>query len=308
MKQAPARPLGTRTPLVITASHDAVLQAVYRYHLLTSVQLVRACGYSHNSLARVQRLTKQLGDNGYLLSFPRPVVRGKAPLVYTLARKGLTYLKDGGFAVRAYFRPSREQEKSYLFLEHTLSLNDVLIAAANLHTVAPGYSLASFTHERELKRTPYKVRMWHGEEEEPVTVIPDAFLQFVKHQENGKDKEIPILLELDRATAEQKHFRRNFRARIAFLKEEGYKKLLGTATITFAYAVAVSGEKRRDELRSWARKELADTREQRWLSNLFLFADLPRVLDPKQLFIDRVWFTPFDNALQPQGLFEAQVL
>jgi hypothetical protein len=295
MKKVTVRPSSKSNPFVVTASHNAVLQAVYRYQLLTSVQLVRACGYSHNSLARVQRLTKQLVDNGYLLSLPRPVVRGKAPLLYTLARKGLNYLKDAGFDVREYFRPSKEQEKSYLFLLHTLAINDVLIAASQLQKFVSGYSLASFTHEHVLRQTPYRIKIWRGEKEESVTIIPDAFLLFVKQKNNGKDENIPILLELDRNTTEQKYFRRNFRARIAFIKEQGYKKLLGTATVTFAYAIAVGGEKRREELRSWARKELAATSEQRWLSNLFLFCSLPDDLEPKSLFVDQVWYPPFDN-------------
>jgi insertion element IS1 protein InsB len=49
----------------------------------------------------------QLVDNGYLLSLPVPVVRGKAPFVYTLARKRLNYLKAAGVDVRDYFRPSK---------------------------------------------------------------------------------------------------------------------------------------------------------------------------------------------------------
>lgn len=87
MKQTAARPRDIRSHFVVAASHDAVLQAVYKYQLLTSAQLEKACGYSPNSLARVQRLTKQLVDAKYLLSLPVPVVRGKAPLVYILARK-----------------------------------------------------------------------------------------------------------------------------------------------------------------------------------------------------------------------------
>src|SRR6266571_4626436 len=179
-------------PYVVTASHNAVLQAVYRYQLLTSLQLVKALGYSPNSLERVQRLVKHLTDNEYLLSLARPVVRGKAPLVYTLARKGLNYLGSAGFDVREYFRPSKEQEKSYLFLQHTLSLSDVLIAAANLHTCVAEYSLLSFTHERVFKRTPYKVRTWRGEKEELVAVIPDAFLLFGKQKTHGTEVKIPV--------------------------------------------------------------------------------------------------------------------
>src|SRR6266568_4767843 len=184
MKKATAQPSGKPKPFVVTASLDAVLQAVYRYHLLTAVQLLKACGYSQNSLERVQRLTKQLVDTEYLLSLARPVVRGKAPLVYTLARKGLNYLKGAGFDVRAYFRPSKEQEKSYLFLLHTLAINDVLIAAANLHNVTAEYSLLSFTHERVLKQTPYKINIWRGDKEETVTFVPDAYMLFVKQKKN----------------------------------------------------------------------------------------------------------------------------
>ena len=293
MKKATARPKDVGTLFVVTASHNAVLQAVYRYQLLTCIQLVKVLNYSPNSLERVQRLVKQLTANGYLLSLARPVVRGKAPLVYTLARKGLNYLKSAGFDVREYFRPSKEQEKSYLFLLHTLAINDVLIAAANLQKHEASYSLSSFIHERMLKTTPYKVRIWRADVEESVTVIPDAYLLFGRKKKKGKDEHIPIFLELDRNTTEQKHFRRNLRARIEFIKEEGYKKLLGTNTVKFAYAIAAGGEKRREELRAWARKELADTSEQRWLSNLFLFCALPAELEPQKLFLAPCWFAPF---------------
>ena len=308
MKKATAQPDGKPQPFVVTASHNMVLQGVHQYQLLSSLQLVKVCGYSANSLHRVQTIVKELTDNEYLLSLARPVTRGKSPLVYTLARKGLNYLKGNGFDVREYFRPSKEQEKSYLFLLHTLAVNDVLIAAANLHKFVSDYSLLSFTHERVLKQTPYKLSFMRGGKLETVTLIPDAYLLFVKLKKIGIVKDIPRLLELDRNTTEQKHFRRNLRARIEFIKEEGYKKLLGTNTVSFAYAVAAGGEKRLDELLSWARKEFASTNEQKWLSNMFLFTALPAEINPKELFSARVWFTPFDNKVQPQGLFEEQDL
>jgi hypothetical protein len=303
MRKATAQPTGTSQPFVVTASHDVVLQGVYRYHLLTCLQLVKVCGYSPNSLHRVQTLVKQLADNGYLLSLARPVTRGKAPLVYTLDRKGLNYLKGNGFDVREYFRPSKEQEKSYLFLLHTLAINDVLIAASNLQKSASEYSLSSFTHERVLKQSPYKVSFMRGGKLESVTLIPDAFMQFVRKKRSGKEKPLPFLLELDRNTTEQKHFRRNLRARIEFIKEQGFKKLLGTNTVTCAYAVAEGGVKRLDELRKWARKECAETRELGVISELFLFCCLPQDIHPKSLFVEPCWYTPFDDTT-PHALLE----
>ncbi len=302
MKKAAAQPIGQLKPFVVTASHDAVLQAVYRYQLLTCVQLLKALSYSQNSLAGMQRLVKKLTDNGYLLAIAHPVTRGKPPLVYTLARKGLNYLYAQEFDVKEYFRPSKEQEKSYLFLQHTLSLNDILIAASQIHKYTSDYSLSSFTHERILKKTPYKVKVWRGEKLEWVTLIPDAYMLFVKHKKK-EDKTIPTLWELDRNTVEQKHFRRNFRARIEFIKEEGYKSLLGTPTVTFAYAVAQGGVKRRNEILAWQRKELAATKEKRWLANLFLVCALQKDIDAKRLFLEPCWYTPFEDK-KPVSIFD----
>lgn len=48
----------------------------------------------------------------------------------------------------------------------------------------------------------------------------------------------------------------------------------------------------------WARQELALTRELSWLSQLFLFTRLPEAIadiEPAQLFLDLVWYVPFDD-------------
>jgi len=282
-------------PFAPTASHSAVLQAVCKYHLLTNIQIRVACGYKPNSLHLVQQLTKQLVDNEYLLSFPRPTISGTSQLIYALARRGRNYLKSAGVDVRDYFRPSQEQEKSYLFLAHTLAVNDVLIAASRLHKHTSSYSLSQFIHDRVLKQTPYKVMTTGGNKTEAVTVVPDAYMLFVKQKESGKEKQIPVLLELDRSTVEQKPFRRNLRARIQFIKTEGYKSYLETTTVMFAYAAAEGGEKRLDAMRNWARKEMADTQEKGWLSDLFLFTCLIQPIDPVSLFLEPRWYTPFDD-------------
>lgn len=280
---------------VLTAPLTAVIQAVYRYQSLTTQQIVKACGYSPKSIERVGRLAKQLVNNDYLLARPHPTTRGKSPLVYILARKGINYMKSAGCDVKEYFRPSSEEERSYLFNKHTLAVNDVLISATNLNKSSSDYSLTNFTHERVLKQTPYRVKFVRDGKNEIAVLIPDAYMLFVGCTENKDDKQIPILLELDRNTTEQKSFRKNLRARIEFMKSEGYKQLLGTHTATFAYAVAEGGTKRCTELRSWARKEFAETKESGWLPKLFLFSPLPRELEPKTLFLEKVWYTPFED-------------
>ena len=239
-------------PFVLRPKHHAMLRAVYQYHLLTNELLVKAVGYSEKSLAEVQRLTRQLKLSEYVLSLQLPVIRGNAPLVYTLSRKGLKYLAAAGFDIRDYFRPCKETEKGYLFLKHTLALNDFLIAAANLVKSAPLYSLSSFIHERTLKQTPFKIavtRYVGGQvKKETVILIPDAYLDFRFTKESRKEEKIPVLLELDRGTIEQKNFRKKIRAYSEFIKNEGYKKAFAIKRVTVAFATTQS------QKAAWCRK------------------------------------------------------
>jgi hypothetical protein len=49
---------------------------------------------------------------------------------------------------------------------------------------------------------------------------------------------------------------------------------------------------------SLARLELAATNEPGWLANLFLFTAIPENMgdiEPRQLFLDPVWYTPSDG-------------
>ena len=51
-------------------------------------------------------------------------------------------------------------------------------------------------------------------------------------------------------------------------------------------------------MREWAAKEFASTNEPGWLANLFLFTALPENMgdiEPRQLFLDPVWYTPSDG-------------
>jgi hypothetical protein len=293
----------TEKEFTVLVSHTALLVEIYKYQLLTTEQLLVACNYSVKSLARVQRLMKQLVDQEYVLAFPRPVIKGKAPLVYSLAIKARNYLERAGYDINDYFRPSSEQEKGYLFLEHTLALNTVLISASRLSLSHPEYYLYIFQHERILKKTPYKATvegMKNGTyTKETITLIPDAFLDFRHKKPSGKEERIPVLFELDRGTTEQKNFRRKIRAYITFLKSGAYKDMFGVNTITIAYGVSQDtqekAQKRLVTLRDWTRKELAATSEPKWIAELFFLTALPQRVQPETLWIDTVWLPPFDE-------------
>jgi hypothetical protein len=52
------------------------------------------------------------------------------------------------------------------------------------------------------------------------------------------------------------------------------------------------------QMREWAAKEFASITELGWLANLFLFTALPEnmgYIEPRQLFLDPVWYMPSDD-------------
>lgn len=273
----------------ITPVHDLLLRGsadmpigLYHLHLATVEQLTRL-HYKPGMLKTVSKRLKVLVDNGYIQSDCIPTKRFKSPYYYTLDTKGMRYLSDIGLDTDTSFRASKEVSESYLHLRHALELNDVLIAALRLKYTHPQYYLSRFIHERTLKRTPYKVTL-NGQH---ISLIPDGFLDVRQRRQNMPDLSLTLLLEHDRGTEQQDHFRRRIRAYSAFLSSGAYKQLLGTERITVAFTTFISA-KRVTQMREWTKAELATDPQ---LAGLFIFAELPKPLEPRNLLFEKRWYT-----------------
>jgi len=219
--------------------------------------------------------------------------------MYALDRKGLNYLHSLGVDVREYFRPSQEEDtaKNFLFREHMLAISDILIHALLFVKSEPSYRIGTMLHERVFKNAPMKVEYTKNNREETKAIVPDCYIAFVSTSPSGKEETIPVLWELDRGTEDQKFFRKRIRAYIVFLKSRAFKTLLGVENITIAFATTKEHNRVR-QMREWAAKEFAITNEPGWLANLFLFTLLPENMgesEPRQLFLDPVWYTPSDG-------------
>src|SRR5687767_15064897 len=104
---ASGRQISRSLTSVITASDDAILDAIGRYYFLTSEQVCRLL-FSQGSLTYVRARLKLLAERRYCarLFLPRPSPYGSAPSVFSLSRKGLGYLQSCGRPVPDRFRPS----------------------------------------------------------------------------------------------------------------------------------------------------------------------------------------------------------
>ncbi len=268
----------------MTPAKGAILTALHRYFSLTARQVTRLL-YAAGSLTRVQMLLKELADDGQCqrLFLPRPTPHGRVPAVYTLGRLGRTYLAALGMDGPTRLRPSAEREHKYLFLDHTLAVNDWLIAMELLSRRAPRITIRTMLHERTLRKMPIAVADADGRR---AAVIPDGWLDLRVTLPEGTDRYC-VALEVDRGTAEQKAFRRKIAHWIA-AGDGPYRDVFGTDLLAVAI-VATPGEGRADELLRWIAAELAGLRRED-AAELFLVTAVDAAsVDPATLYCGPVW-------------------
>lgn len=268
-------------------AEEAIARSLLRYYFLSSRQICRL-HYSAGSLTYVQSKMKALTDAGYCqrLWLPRPEPRGSAPSVFRLARRGLKHLETLGLEPRR-FRPSEHRDHSYLFLAHTLAVNDVLIAAELLCRQHPALAMAALLHERDLKRTPVYVEHDNGTR---VAVIPDGWLDL----RVDAAYQVCLALELDMGTEAQKAWRRKVRGLVAYANGP-YQDAFQTRSLTVA-VVTTAGAKRMLDLLRWTERELEVLRE-RQQGDLFVMTSVNSGASvPADLFLGRRWISPFGKA------------
>jgi len=268
----------------VTPAKQDLLVAIGRYFYLNARQCTRLL-YAEASLTRVQALLKELADDGYCqrLFLPRPTPHGRVPAIYTLGRLGRTYLAALGVDVPTRLRPSAAREHAYLFLDHTLAVNDCLIAIELLARRVPQIAIRTMHHERTLRRMPIVVRDTDGRE---AAVIPDGWLDLRVALPDGTYRTC-IALEIDRGTTEQRAFRRKV-ARWVAAADGPYREAFGTDLLTVAI-VATPGEGRAEELLRWIAAELASLRRQDAADLFFVTAVDAASVDPATLYCGPVW-------------------
>jgi hypothetical protein len=287
---------GKKQAFVVTPVHNLLLHDLNILQRATAEQLTRL-NYKPGMLTTVKARLKDLADSGYVLPLSHPSIR--LPYVYALDRKGLNYLAAQGVDVREYFRPSQEEDsaKNFLFREHMLAISDLLIQSLLFVKADTSYRIGTLLHERFFKNHPITATYTRNNRDKTKTIVPDAYLEFVHTRESGKQEPLPVIVELDRGTEDQKFFRKRIRAYIVFLKSRAFRTLFGVENITIAFATTRDRNRIR-QMREWTRKELAVTNEPGWLADLFLFTSLPESMgesEPRQLYLDPVWYTPTED-------------
>lgn len=196
----------------LTARDVAIVHAVARYRFLSSVQIARCVGGSHQQILRRLRL---LFDHAYLdrpaaqlLQLAHVLENGNQPLIYGLGRAGARLIAEQGDSQADKLDwTTKNARATALFLAHTIETAEAMIAFDAACAVHPDVSLIDhhelipFMPEATRKaRDPFRCRVSISfpTQREPLTlaVIPDRL--FSLRFEN--DTRLNFALELDRGT------------------------------------------------------------------------------------------------------------
>jgi hypothetical protein len=279
----------SKTITMITPVLDKLLRGdeqmpvgLYHLHLATAAQLTRL-HYSIGSYKTIRQRLHDLAEAGYIVIDAIPEKFHRGPNYYTLGTKGFQYVAGVGMNVDKSLRAAKETNKGYLHIQHLLELNDVLIAALRASTIDPRLYVARYEHERELKRKPYKV-MLQGQ---TYGLVPDGFIDFHMKREGRSDLSLPVLLEHDRGFEREHQFKQKIAAYRAFLSSGAYKEQFKVEGMTVLVTIFTSLQ-RMDDLYKWTRDELSTDPI---TAGRFRFGLLPRPPEPKQLLIEKRWYT-----------------
>src|SRR6266571_7686880 len=225
--------------LRLTKRYEEMLEAIHQMRYVTAWDMTRLF-YTPSSINHVREILsllsgkKDYADRHYLFRFPLPHTKvGGTDKIYTLGSRGRAYLQSQGVEVDWYFRPYKVASMTYFNCQHVLTLTRFLVASRVFCKKHPSWELAEIRTEYELKKEISQEKakqelvrvevQTNGEKtEEEVTVIPDAWLDVQKSGQK-KTERFPLFLEIDRASEQQKFFKKHVRARVLFFSSGGYK-------------------------------------------------------------------------------------
>jgi hypothetical protein len=237
----------------LTARDVRILNAVCDMRFLTREQ-VQELLFSPSTASYCKRRLALLYHNAYVgrIYVPSLNTFGTTKAIYMLAAKGASIVaRDRKVEGRELDWRPRHNDRELYFLKHTLSINDFRIRL----TIAArerGLSLA-WTDERALRRREMKdyvddpVR--HGRR---LAVVPDGYFTL-----DDGERTSAFALEIDRATVEEKPFKRKVRGYGEWKVTGTYERRYGTKSLRVLWVVAdVSRDSTRlERIKRWTEAE-----------------------------------------------------
>jgi Replication-relaxation len=290
-------------PLMLTPREEDIVRAVATYRFVTARDVTHvffspgSLTYARHVLARLCG-GREYVERQYLFRFPMASPRRGSPeQVYTLGALGREWLESLGQPVDWYYRPSRAGRLSHSHVQHHLLLTRVVCAAQFWCRTQAAYSLVDVRLGYELARNPLlaKSAPATGERGGSLAAIPDAWLLVERAADHAR---FPLLLEVDRGTEAQEHFRNHVKARLAFIGSGDYAKVFHTPAVVIGYLTTGQSERYRETrvktMVAWTRDVLSELKMERW-AGLFRFTSVvydSLYEEAPALFTQPLWYRP----------------
>jgi hypothetical protein len=280
---------------------EKILVALSELGYLTVSQLTTLL-YAPSSQSYVQKQLTSLTAAGYVMPLTHRFVT--QPRVYTLTGKGQSALTSLGVRQQIRIRPTEEKAKArnFLFVQHTIAVTDVLIAAQLLSQTVPDIQLTRMYLEQELKRIIYV------EIPEKVCIEPDAACEFEITVSAAGTKHTAVdffHIEVYRNLPPQEwRFKQKIAGYVTYALTGQHEALFQTPAL--ALAVIAATDRQQTTLKRWteeALQEMERPEEGEW----FFFCSLDTATtSPEELFLSPVWEQAFGTAKTPLIVLEEE--
>jgi hypothetical protein len=226
------------------------------------------------------------------------------PLVYTLTKKGRDYagiLRGTPPAKR--FRPAEEQDKAHnpVFMQHTLAVSDVLIAAQLLAKTIPALTVTRLFTERALRRKiavtlPAHTSATHHRQ---IYIEPDASCDFLIHKAWQTFIHIEIYRTLPPA---EWRFKQKVMGYVTYAVSGLHEEVFGTPSLSIAVIAAT--KQMAATLKHWTEEALAGIGQVQY-GELFYFRSLnTATARPENIYVAPLWEQAFSTTKTPLLVLE----
>jgi hypothetical protein len=286
------------TPVHMLKGWEKILCALAVFGYLTAEQLTRLL-YAPSSISFVRKLLQALVSRRLVLALPGRVVT--LPRVYTPTTEGYTYIAQRGVQQARRVRPVDEREKArnLLFLQHTLAVNDVLIAARLLSQTHPSIILTRMYTERELRRKIYVAIP------EKICIEPDASCEFSITEtwhEAPETWDDFFHIEVYRHLPREARFKQKIRGYVVSVASGKHEALFQTPALSIAVFAAT--DQIAMLLKKWTEEALQGIHQPEQGERFFFRCIDPATVSPDELFLSPVWQKAFSDVNTPLLVLE----
>jgi hypothetical protein len=265
---------------------EKILLSLAEFDYLTTEQITPFC-YSPASLSFLRKKLKMLIAEGFVLALEHNAIT--VPHVYTLTGTGYAAAHTLGMPKNKRVRPREETGKAgnLFFIQHTIAVTDVLIAARLLSQTVPGIELNRLYLERELKRKIYVETVLPIEESKTqrrtTCLEPDAAVDFIIH---GKWQDF-FHIEVYRTHLRESRFKQKIVSYTAYAASTIHQELFHTPAL--AVAVCCQTGQMARTLKRWTEEVLQEVQQPELGERFFFTSVNPASVSPEELFLSPVW-------------------